>query len=430
MNKSKHEIIEKTAKVFLLRILGYAFGFIFIWLIATKYGAKIQGVFSISFMFLLIGTMISKFGLETSLVKWVASSKNLKEASLTYFHSLIISVSIACIVGSILYLLSGTISRMYEMPEILNSLKLAAICIPLLTALEIASNFFKGEKKTSTFGMYFHVGRFLFAVFFILLLYFLEFDENFVPILSFGLGLILIVLISQVHILIYYKRNNIVFNQSLSFRKTKKLLTHSYPMMISSSIVLFMGWSDVFILGFYVDEEKIGIYSTAVKIATTLTFVYNAVLTIITPKIAEMFHKDQKQELSDTLFFSSLLIFLTGLPIFAALYIYAKFFLSLFGEDYIIGTIVLRILLFGQLANLFTGAVGPFFQMTGLQNKLQQFIICALVINIIFSLILVNFYELEGVAIASALGMAFWNIAGAIYLYNKFKIKIWVQLKK
>lgn len=430
MNKDWSEIIEKTIKVFLLRVLGYAFGFFFIWIIATELGPKTQGIFSMSFMFLLIGTMISKFGLETSLVKWVASSQTIKEASESYFDSLKISVFISIIIGIILFLLSGLISRMYEMPELEKSIKLAAICIPLLTSLEIASNYFRGEKKVFFFGLYFHLSRFLFSVLFLLLLFHLNFNNSFIPMLSFGLGILIIVIISQLHILLYFKKNKVKYNSYLPKSKVKSMLSDSYPMMISSSIVLFMGWSDVFVLGFFVDEESIGVYSTSVKIATVLSFVYNAVLTIVTPKIADFYYSKKDKELSNTMYFSSMLIFITGLPIFLVLYIFSDFFLSFFGELYLSGSVVLKILLLGQLANLFTGAVGPFFQMTGRQKKLQQFIIYALLLNITLSLILVNFYLMEGVAIASAFAMAFWNIAGAIYLYKKLGVKVWVHFKQ
>ncbi|WP_370390335.1 flippase [uncultured Winogradskyella sp.] len=430
MKNKSFEIIEKAIKVFLLRILGYFFGFLFIWLIATKYGADSQGIYSIAFMFLLIGTMISKFGLETSLVKWVAKSTNIQEASQYYWHSLRVALGISVITASILFLLSGVISKMYDMPDISSSIQVAALCIPLLTSLEIASNYFKGEKKTSFFAIYFHLGRFLFAVFFIFLLYNIKFENKVVPILSFAFGLMVVVLMTQIHLHLYFTKKKTKRPKSLTLVKTKSMMMHSYPMMISSSIVLFMGWSDVFILGFFVDEQEIGVYSTAVKIATVLTFIYNAILTIVTPRIAELYYNNQKEELANTLYFSSMIIFLTGLPLFVLLLTFSDFFLSLFGEVYLTGSTVLRIILLGQFFNLITGAVGPFFQMTGRQQKLQQFIFIALLINVSLSIILVHFYSTEGVAIGSAVGMAAWNVLGAFYLYRELRIKVWVHFRK
>lgn len=51
----------------------------------------------------------------------------------------------------------------------------------------------------------------------------------------------------------------------------------------------------------------------------------------------------------------------------------------------------------------------------------------SLVFNIIFSLLLVQFFEMEGVATASALGMMLWNILGAFYIYKKMNISTWLS---
>ena len=73
LNSNKKEILDKGLKVFSIRVLGYGFGFLFTWILANKYGAKVQGVFSIAFLFMSIGGMVAKFGVESSIVKWIAS---------------------------------------------------------------------------------------------------------------------------------------------------------------------------------------------------------------------------------------------------------------------------------------------------------------------------------------------------------------------
>jgi O-antigen/teichoic acid export membrane protein len=429
MNKNKFEIIEKAFKVFTLRVAGYAMGFLFTWLIATYYGAKTQGIFAISFMFISIGAMVSKVGLETSLVKWVASNDTIDKSATDYIHSLKIALGISVMISALLFLVSSFIGGMYHKPDIVYSLKLSAFCIPFLVALEMASNYFKGEKKTTFYSFYFNVGRFLFAVLVLWILYLQKIDNDIVPVLSLLIGLIIIVTISQLHLYAYFKKQSVNYILKLPINKAKGMLLHSYPMMISSSIVLFMGWSDVFILGFFVDEYQIGVYSVAVKLATALTFVYNAVLTIVTPKIADFYYRKKTQELTDTLNFSTIVIFFTGLPIFIIMFWFASFFLSLFGEEYVVGQSVLRIILIGQLVNLCTGVVGPFYQMTGRQKKLQFFITIALTINLILSLALVQFYSLNGVAVASAVSLAYWNIASALFLYKELNIKTWIYFK-
>ena len=53
----------------MIRVFGYSFGFLFTWILANKFGAKVQGVFVIAFLFLSVGAMVAKLGVETSIVK-------------------------------------------------------------------------------------------------------------------------------------------------------------------------------------------------------------------------------------------------------------------------------------------------------------------------------------------------------------------------
>lgn len=424
LNSNKKEILDKGLKVFSIRVLGYGFGFLFTWVLANKYGAKVQGVFSIAFLFMSIGAMVSKLGVETAIVKWIASTTELSQKKNIYLKSLQLIVISSVIVGGFIFLLAPIIASMYKKPDIEGSIRLAAIAVPFLSILDVSGSFFKGEKKTNTFGLYFHFAKFLLPFIFLSIFYLLSFDAIETPITAYLIGLFITSTVIFTHVLNTLGKSSRNRDKRFTFRY---IVLESYPMMISSAIVMIMGWSDVFILGFYVSEEKIGVYSTAIKLATLVAFVYNAIATILTPKIADFYHKNQLQELKDTVTFSAKAMFFCGLPIFVFIFIFSEDILSFFGQEYIIGKHVLRILLMAQLTNVITGAVGPIMQMTGKQKKLQNFILISLIFNIVLSLVLVNFYGLEGVALASAFGMIIWNILGAIYIFKEMNIRTWVK---
>ncbi len=427
-NTDKKEILDKGIKVFLIRVLGYGFGFLFTWIIANKYGAKIQGIFSISFLFLSIGAMIAKLGVETALVKWIAKSTNIFDRKSIYFKALGLIVISSLLTATLLFFLAPTISIMYNKPDIKDSLRLAAFAIPFLSILDVSGSYFKGIRAINTYGLYFHFIKFFFPLITILIFYFLSVISFEAPIMSYLIGLLLGSIIIFVHII--YQFQGFV-NKPLQKTPTKtEMLLESYPMMISSAIVMIMGWSDVFILGFYVEEDTIGIYSTAIKTATTVSFIYNAVATIATPKIAAFFHSGDKEKLIETVSFSARIMFLCGLPIFLAIFLFPEFILNLFGSEYVSGKTVLRILLLAQLTNIITGPVGPMFQMTGRQKLLQNIIAFALFLNVTLSLVLVRYFNFEGVAAGSAIGMIFWNALGAWYIWRKDKIRTWPTFRK
>ncbi|WP_293297980.1 flippase [Allomuricauda sp.] len=426
-NTDKREIIEKGIKVFLIRVLGYGFGFLFTWIIANKYGAKIQGIFSISFLFLSIGAMIAKLGIETALVKWIANSTSTLERKSIYFRALGLVVISSLLIATLLFFLAPTISIMYNKPDIKESLRLAAFAIPFLSILDVSGSYFKGMRSINIYGFYFHLIKFLLPLLIILIFYFSSIMIFEAPIMSYLIGLLAASIIIWMHITYQFKG---LVSKPLKNSLTKTgMLLESYPMMISSAIVMIMGWSDVFILGFYVKEDTIGIYSTAIKIATTVSFIYNAVATIATPKIASFFHNGYKEKLIETVSFSARIMFLCGFPIFLIIFLFPEFVLNLFGGEYVSGKIVLRILLLAQLMNVVTGPVGPMFQMTGRQKLLQNLIALALLLNILLSIVLVRYFGAEGVAFGSALGMIFWNILGAWYIWRNDRIRTWPTIR-
>ncbi|MDC9724094.1 MAG: flippase [Urechidicola sp.] len=426
MSKSNNrEIVEKAIKVFSLRVFSYGFGFLFIWILANKFGAKMQGIFSIAFLFLSVGVMIAKLGIETSLVKWIASAESIELEKYIFKKAIGITILSGVLTGVILFLLAPLISKMYQKPDILKSIQWISLGVPFLVILDVTSNFFKGRTETTTYGIYFFIIKFLFPLIFLSIFFFSGALFYEIPSIAYALGLLIASILILGHVWLLFKGTQSLKKIKLT---SKFIILESYPMMVSSSMVLIMGWSDVFVLGFFVSEEQIGIYSTAVKLATIVSFTYAAIATITTPKIAEYFDKNKIDKLKETIFFSSRIMVLCGLPIFLILFIFPEFFLSFFGEDYVVGANVLRILLVAQLTNVITGPVGPVFQMTGNQKKLQNFIIIALIVNIILSLLLVMHFNLEGVAFASAIGMMFWNVIGSMYLKRKLKIQTWAKL--
>ena len=429
-NPNQREIILKALVSLFLRGGGYGFGFLFIWLIAQNLGASIQGIFAIAFLFLSVGSMVGKFGLSTAIVKWIASHPNFEERRIIIIKCLGIVFLFSAVLALVIFFGSTTIAFFYKKPEIVTSIKIAAITIPIFSIIEIGSAVFKGTKQLAIFSIYFDFLKFLLpAVVFSILYFVFSVSVIELPIFSYLAGYSLLLIIILIHLQLRFK----IFiskKRQVTFLPVKKMLKDSYPMLMASSIVMIMGWSDVFILGFFVDEADIGVYSTAVRIATLVSFTYTAIAAIMTPKIAEYFHANNHQDFKATIAFSSKLMFFCSLPIFLLLFVFSEFFLSIFGEIYKEGSIVLKILLLAQFTNVITGPVGPIFQMTGLQHTLQRFLVLSLMVNLIFSVVLVYSLKLEGVAIGSALGMICWNLLGAIYLKKKRRLVTWINFSR
>jgi len=428
MEIGQKEILLKSAYVFGHRVFGYGFGFLFTWLVSRWYGASGQGVFAIAFLFLSVGTMVAKMGTETSIVKWIANASNSSTKKSIYYETIVLALFSSLIVSVGVFFFSDVISIWYNKPTLNMAIQVSAFAIPFLTILDVSANYFKGDKKIGWFGLYFYTLKFVFPLIFLILAYIFSIIYKEIPIVSYAIGISICSILITIHLWINFKKTK---KEKTSKMGYKFVFLESYPMMISSAIVMIMGWSDVFILGFFVDEPKIGVYSVCVKVATVVTFVYNAIATIVTPKIAQFYAKREYDLLQEMISKASKIMLLTGIPIFMILFIFSKQVLGFFGNDFNSGVSILRVLLCAQLINVLTGPVGPLFQMTGLQKKLQSYIIVSLTLNITASLVLIYPFGMIGVSIASAIGMVFWNIAGARFLNKNMKIKTWpTKIKK
>ena len=193
-------------------------------------------------------------------------------------------------------------------------------------------------------------------------------------------------------------------------------------MMLSSSILILLGWMDTFVMGIYDTDQNVGIYNVSLKIATLTTFILLAINSILAPKIAKNYSENKLVEFNKLISFSTKLNFYLSATVILIIIIFNKSLLSIFGEEFLVGSTILFILCFGQMINSFSGSVGIILQMIGKQKVYQNFVLIALVLNLILTIILTPIYGGIGASTATVISMAFWNIGSAIYLKKKMNI--------
>ena len=430
-SKDYKEIFFKSTSSLIFRVLSYLLGFLFTLIITKNFNPSTQGVFTISFTIVSLISLVSKLGIQTAMVKWLSNFFYLGqfgEAKHLFFKIFRLTLILSIIITTILFHFSEFIAiSFFNKPSLINPFKTIVFCIPFFTSIDIIANYFRSKKNIVYFSFYTFTCKFLFPL--ILLTIFVFFLEKKTPeivIYSYSFGIILIGIIAIFHV--FYDLKNINRIKSVSFNY-KKILKTSIPLLFSSSLVMLMWWSDTFILGKYKSEAEVGIYSVSAKIATIVSFVYSAVISILMPKIAQYYKNSEEIKLKKVIQYSSKMVLITTLPIALIFLFFPKMFLTFFGEGYELGSQVLILLVIAQLTNSLTGPVGPFLSMSGHEKQQLYFILISLIINLAVSLLLVNKYGSEGVAFGSALGMMVWNILGAIYIKRNLGYRTWIKLK-
>jgi O-antigen/teichoic acid export membrane protein len=423
-NKDKNfiELLKGSSISLFLKILGMVFGYAAMLFITNYYGAEEWGIYSLSITLLSIAVLIPKFGFDNALVRIIAEikahSSNKVIISVLYKAltiSIIISLVIIILMNSFSEILAN---KILNQENIKSYIPLISFAIIPLVVLTIISATFQALKKTMLFMLF--QTTLINIVFFILLVisYFKNIDVKVFKIYFYAISVSVIVALFFL-IVTFIKtlnKNKRVVDNKYSYKKIVKI---SFPMLLSSSFALLMGWSDIIMLSFYRTTVDIGIYNSSLKLAALSGISLIAINAIATPKFVEFHSNNNIKGLEDTVKKSTKMIFLTTAPVLLILIIFSKEILGLFGSEFTIGYLALIYLCISRFINAISGSVGYIMQMTDQQKVYQNIIIIAFFINLVLNFILIPKYSYNGAAIASSIAMIFWNLALVIIIKKK-----------
>jgi len=418
LDRDYREILSKGLIYILIRGLGILLSYAFTIYITKSFDASVFGLFSISISVFMIVSVIGRLGLDINLVKYYSISENQENVGL-FYRSVFKSFIASAILSVTIYFFRFQITNeLFEVPKpnLVPYLNWILLSIPLWSVTLVCASVSRAQKNIKWFTFISLASRFLFSLIILVLL--LNFNDS--PIFiakAHFYGILITSVIAFLHTAINFKSIKLKTNIS-----SWAFIQDSLPIMLSSSILILLGWMDTFVLGIYETDANVGVYNVSLKIATLASFTLLAINSILAPKIANSYLNKEEEKYKKLIRFSTKLNFLVSTLVILIIVIFSKFLLNIFGEEYIAGNIVLFILCFGQMVNSFSGSVGIILQMIGKQKIHQNFVLIALVLNLFLTFILTPIYGGIGAAIATIISMSFWNLASVIYLKKKMNI--------
>jgi len=176
----------------------------------------------------------------------------------------------------------------------------------------------------------------------------------------------------------------------------------SVPLFLAQGFFVLTTSADVFILSFFVEPEALGIYFAAMKMVALLSFIHAAVASGITRRLSEAWAHDDLPGFHAQLRRGRIWMVIPTLLGAGFLILFAPFLLSMFGPEFTSGYVIVMILLAGVVAQAAGGPIQEALIVSGDQNAVSLIIGGFFVLNIVLSIILVNYLGMVGVAIASA----------------------------
>ena len=414
----KKEILSKGFSFLIFSLSGTLAGYLFTLFVARNFGASVNGLIAISFSIFMMATMLGRLGIDINLVKYYSDEKTLNTDSGTFFKMLLKAVVFSSFIAFLVYFFRTTIAiQIFNKPQLIPYIEWVSFAIPLWVSTLLCASLFRAIRKNKSYAFLNNTGRFLVTLIFLVIFFYFISKDELVTLKAHFYALLCLAIGSFIAVLFYLKSFQVNSNYS-----SWQFLRESFPMMLSSAILVILGWIDTFILGIYETDEVVGVYNVSLKIATLTSFGLQAVNSILAPKISVAYQKNDIETFKKLIRFSTKLNFFITLLVVLIIIVFHQYILNYFGEEFIAGASLLIILCIGQFINSCSGSVGVILQMTGHQIKFRNFVLIALFTNITLNLIFAPKYGALAIALSTIVSMTLWNVLGAIYLKKKLNV--------
>jgi O-antigen/teichoic acid export membrane protein len=242
-------------------------------------------------------------------------------------------------------------------------------------------------------------------------------------------------------IVVYYYKNQSIFQWKFSFEMAKYLLKKSWFLVIGAIAAAIYFKIDQVMIKEIIDERATGLYSVAVKLSGIWLFVTVAITQSVFPSLVELRKKNKEvfmrrlQQLYDLLMKIAIVV--------SVLYtIFARFIVEiLFGVEYIESATVVTIYIWSIVFVFLSNGSWSYYLNENLEKFASIRLIVGAVINVVLNIYFIELFGLTGAAYATLIS---YSISGyfvnALFkktrpnfqlqtqsLLNFFKIETWIK---
>lgn len=190
-------------------------------------------------------------------------------------------------------------------------------------------------------------------------------------------------------------------------------------------------WCAPIIIGIFLVAEQVAFFSVAQRIALLTSFILMAVNLVVAPKFSAFHAKGDDVGIRKTALFSVRLLILSALPIVLFMLIFPEFLMSLFGDEFKQGAVILQILVLGQAVNVVTGSVGFLLMMSGHERDMRLVTLISGLGVLISVPIFTKLFGAVGAATATAFFISLQNLLAVYFVKKRLgfnTLKFWQKI--
>lgn len=414
--KDQHfsELLSKGLIAFLLRLTGALLVFVMQVILARILGAYEFGLFALALTISMVLASVARFGMDVGIVKMVAKSVAMENhamatgwligASLTVLY-LSIGISLVMLLGAF-----SASASIFGDANLAAPLKTFALGIPVIALMLLFAEAHKGLKNMVTSA----IVQSIVAPALVIGVAFGEMVHSATGVASAyiaGCAVSLAVGAYSWHTSHGWHHG--------SKAAPSEILAFGWPFFLANLGTMVLTWADTLIVSMFVSMEHVGIYFAASKLALLTSFILIAVNAIAAPKFTALYATNDVAGLQRLARQSTTLMVLLAASPTLLLIAIPGFWLGLFGDHFNSGSQALVVLTLGQAINVACGSVGLLLAMTGHEKTMRNILLTTGLLTVLLGAALARHFGINGMAYATAIGTAIWNIWMLFEVRNK-----------
>ena len=413
-----------------VKLIGAASAYALAWWVSRYEGPAAYGRFELALTVLTMAAMASRLGLDGVLVKWMASTsvKGVQEIQwplvlrVVAMTGLVAAPLLACVI----WYAAPSLTLWLGDPLLATTWPWVVAGIPIFTIWGVSSEALRGLSRMRSYALL-QPGIVAAVAVGIMVIMGLGVVPAYAYSLgaSTALGLTLLVL-SLPKTGEAARRQMRVFPAEWGWQS---MLSTGWPMLLGSAMFLVMSWTDTLLLGHFLEEDQVGIYRVAFRMAAVVTLVQAAVNSYAAPLFAERHASGDDKGLRAILRQTTRLNVAFSLPAFVILVAAPGWWMGWFGEVFVTGSACLVWLGLGQVVNALCGPVMYLLNMTGHERSAQRILWFAALCNLVLNAWAIPRFGITGAAVSTALSMVLWNVAAAVAVKRLLGLSVWDAIR-
>jgi len=432
MNSIK-ELFQKAKKLFInnkfsqdtfynyLSTILLAFtGIIINIVLGNKYGADGVGIFNQSFAVFTLLSIVAVLGMQSSVLKYVSEFVEQKdEINKITTSAILVAVPFSLILTIAIILLCLVNPSIFFNADVTFATKLIIIGLPFFTLNKLLMALLNGLRKMKIYALN-QSARWIMMLVFVVACVLLDFPVYYT---------VLCIPISECIIaiwMLFYTRHLFNITSKRSIIWMKKHLHFGLKTLLISITSETNKKTDILLLGFFMNNYDVGIYSFASTIVKGLLMFTGTVQVNINPIVSNLWASNQKEKLEKYVKQIVKVMLIIVLPSVSLVGIAYPFLLKIFMKNTNFGEsiVVFYILLAGIILPAIYYFAGAFLAMANFLTTSLKSVLLILGFNIITTIILVLSFGLIGAAISTSLTYMFSVLLMYYFIKDKMKIRL------